>query len=94
MLVQHLDVVACVFLGRERIHLTADGVDGLGNVLGAAGGSAFEEHVLDEMRDAALLGRLMARSPRQPHADTHGPDVRHPLGHESETAGKHVANDR
>ena len=34
MLVQDLQVVAGVFLGGEGVHLAADGVDRLGNVLG------------------------------------------------------------
>ena len=34
MLVEHLDVVARVFLGRERVELAADRVDRLGDVFG------------------------------------------------------------
>ena len=94
VLVEDLDVVARVFLGGERVHLAADGVDRLRDVLGAAGGGALEEHVLDEMGDAALLPRLMARTARQPHADAHRAHVRHPLGEETEPVGKHVADDR
>ena len=65
VLVEHLDVVARVFLGGERVHLAADRVDGLRDVLGAARRRALEEHVLDEMRDAALLlpARGASRAP-------------------------------
>ena len=35
VLVEHLDVVARVFLGRERVELAADRVDRLRDVLGA-----------------------------------------------------------
>ena len=38
VLVEHLDVIAGVFLRRKRVHLAADGVDRLRDVLGAARG--------------------------------------------------------
>ena len=37
VLVEHLDVVAGVFLGRERVELAADRIDRLGDVLGRCG---------------------------------------------------------
>ena len=94
VLVEHLDVVARVFLGGEGVHLPADRVDRLGDVLGAAGRGALEEHVLDEVGDAALLLRLVARAAREPHADADRAHVRHPLGEETETVRQHVADDR
>ena len=54
---------------------------------------ALEEHVLDEVGDAALLLRLVARPARQPHADADGAHVRHPLREEAETIRQHVADD-
>ena len=94
MLVEHLDVVARVLLRRERVHLTADRVDRLRDVLGAAGGRPLEEHVLDKVGDAALLLRLVARAAREPDADADGAHVRHPLRKETETIREHVADDR
>src|SRR5688572_33475131 len=94
MLIQHFDVVARVLLCRKRVHLAADGVDGLCDVLGTARGSSLEQHVLDEMGDAAVLLRLMTGAASEPHADTYRTHMRHPLGDESEPAGKQVANDR
>jgi hypothetical protein len=93
MLVEHLDVVARVFLRRERVHLPADRIDRLRDVLGGARVGPLEQHVLDEVRDAALLLRLVARAARQPDADADRADMRHPLRQETETIGKHVAND-
>ena len=55
MLVEDFDVVAGVLLGRERVELTANRIDGLGDVLRRPRGGALEQHVLDEMRDAALV---------------------------------------
>ena len=94
MLVEHLDVVAGVFLRRERVQLAADGVDGLGDVLGRSRRGALEEHVLDEVGDAALLRGLVAGPARQPDADADRAHVRHPLGEEAEAVSKHVADDR
>ena len=54
----------------------------------------FEQHVLDEMGDATLLELFVAGAAREPHADAHRSNVRHPLGEETEAVGKHVANDR
>ena len=94
MLVEGLDVIARVFLRGKRVHLPADGVDRLGDVFSAARFGALEQHVLDEMGDAVQLERCVAGAARKPHADAHRPDMRHPLGKEAETVGKHVANDR
>jgi hypothetical protein len=94
MLVEDFDVVARVFLGGKRVHLAANGIDCLSDVFGAARRGALEQHVLDKMGDAALFERFVTRPAREPHTDAHRSDVRHPLGQEAETVGKHVANDR
>src|SRR3954466_6088028 len=93
MLVEHLDVIAGVLLRREGVHLSTDRIDRLGNVFGAPGPGPLEEHVLDEMRDAALLLRLVPRSAGEPHADADGAHMRHSLGEKTETVRKHVADD-
>ena len=94
MFVKHLQVVTRVFLGGKRVHLPTDRVDRLGNVLGAASRGALEEHVLDKMRDPALLNRLVTRAAGEPDTDAHGSHVRHPLGEEAKAVRKHVAGDR
>jgi len=50
--------------------------------------------VLDEMRDAASLGVLMAGASREPHADTDRTDLRHPLRQDAEAVIENVANNR
>ena len=67
VLVEHLDVVAGVFLRGERVELPADGIDCLRDVLGRAGRGALEEHVLDEVGDPAARPRLSWREPRVSH---------------------------
>ena len=94
VLVEHLDVVARVLLGRKRVELPADRVDGLRDVLGAARLGALEEHVLDKVRDAAALGGLVAGPARQPDADADRADLRHPLGEDAEAVVENVSNDR
>ena len=54
---------------------------------------ALEEHVLDEVRDAGVLGRLVTRAARQPDADRHRSDVRHRFGHETKTVREGLAAD-
>ena len=80
VLVEHLDVVAGVFLRGERVELAADGVDCLRDVLSGAGRGALEEHVLDEVGDPAARLDLVARASRQPHADRHRSNLRHRFG--------------
>ena len=60
MIVENLDVVAGVLLRRERVELPADGVDRLRNRLRRTRRRPLEQHVLDEMRDAALRVRSRA----------------------------------
>ena len=92
VLVEHLDVVAGVLLRGERVELSADRVDRLRDVLGGARVGAFEEHVLDEMGDAAERIGLVTRPARQPHADRHRPNLRHRLGDEAQAGVQHLAD--
>ena len=93
MFIEDFEVVARVFLGREGIHLSADGIDGLRDVLSGSSRGPLEQHVLDEMSDAALLHRLVTRATSEPDADADRAHVRHPLGEESKTIREHVADD-
>ena len=58
-----------------------------------AGRGPLEQHVLDEVSDAALLLCLVTRAPSEPDTDADRAHVRHPLGEESETIREHVADD-
>ena len=64
------DVVARVLLRGEGVELAADPVDqGRQVARGRAALRALEEHVLGEVRDAAILGALVARAGRE-HDET------------------------
>src|SRR3954471_14012357 len=92
MLVEHLHVVAGIFLRGECIELTADGVDRLRDVFGASRRGAFEEHVLDEMGDAAVAIGLVPRPARKPDAEADGTHVSHRFGDETNPVIECVAN--
>ena len=94
MLVEHLDVVAGVFLGGKGVELSADGVDRLCDVFRRTGRCPLEQHVLDEVRDATSLRRLVPRPAGQPHPDADRADLRHLLGQNAKTVVEHVGDDR
>jgi len=77
-----------------RVELSADRIDGLRDVLRGPARRALEEHVLDEVRDAAALGGFMARAARQPDADADRADRRHPLSEKTKTVTENVSDDR
>ena len=93
VLVEDFDVVAGVFLGGERVELSTDRIDLLRDVFRGPRAGALEQHVFDEMRDAAALGRFVTRTARQPDADADRADLCHPLGQNPETVVEHVSDD-
>ncbi len=92
MLIEHLDVVTRVLLGRKRVELAANRVDRLCDVFGTARRRALEQHVLDKVRDAALSIGLVARSARQPHTQAHRSHLPHRLGKETKTVVQSLAH--
>ena len=54
---------------------------------------ALEEHVLDEVRDAAFGVGLVARPARQPDADRHRTHVRHRLGDQPQSRRQRLGDD-
>jgi hypothetical protein len=52
---------------------------------------AFEDHVLDEVRDAVRLRGLVARTGLKPNADRGRADVLHLLGDHGEAVRQHLA---
>ena len=94
VLVEDFDVVARVLFRGERVELSADRVDRLRDVFGGAAASALEQHVLDEVRDTASLGSLVARPARQPDTNADRTDLRHPLGEKTETVIENISDNR
>ena len=85
MLVENFRVVADQLLGGEGVEISADRIDGARDLFRGPVAGAFEEHVLDEVRDAVLLGRFVARSGADPDADRDGADMRHDFGDDADT---------
>ena len=54
----------------------------------------FEQHVLDEMGDAALVGALVAGAARQPDPDADRPHLCHALGEDAKPVTQNVSDDR
>ncbi len=79
MLVEHLDVIADQFLRRERVEPAADRIDRPRDLLGRTVLGPLKHHVLDEMRDAALIDRLFARPRADPDSNGDAAHVRHLL---------------
>jgi hypothetical protein len=86
----NLDIKANAFLGGERVHIAADGIDLAGDLLGSAVLGAFEDHVLDKVRNAVGLRSLVARASLQPNADGRRADVFHLLGDDGKAVGQNL----
>ena len=69
VLIEHLEVIAGVFLGGKGIDLPADRIHLLRDFFRRPGGRALEEHVLDKVRDAHAFRRFVPRAAREPDAD-------------------------
>ncbi len=80
MVVGHAGVDERVLARRSRIQLAAEPVEDLGDLEGVEPLAALEQQVLDEVRDARLLRRLVACTGSDPVADCNRPDVVETLG--------------
>ena len=86
VVVEHPCVVAGVLARGERVELTADLVEGGGDVHRRAGRGALEQQVLQEVRRPVELGRLVPGSHLHEHPDRRGADSGHVLGDDAQTA--------
>src|ERR1700722_16452502 len=88
MLVEHLGVETDQLLGGEGVQVAADGVHRARDIFGGAVGSALEQHVLDEVRNAVLVGSLTARTGADPYSYGDGADMRHDLADDAHAISK------
>ena len=72
-------VVRRVLLRGEGVHVAADAIDRLGDLRGPSGLGALEQQVLEEVRHAGQLGRLVTRADADPDARRHRPRAGHAL---------------
>ena len=88
MPVDDVGVEARRLLVGHRVELAADRVHLLGDPARRPPLRALEDHVLEQVRDAAVRGRLVRRPDVRPHADGGGAHVGHRLGQHEQTVRK------
>ena len=91
MIVDDLGVVADQLLGGERVKVSTCRVDDSGNVFGGTAFRAFEDHVLDEMRDAVVFDSLAPRASAYPDAKADAANMRHWFGDHTEAVRQNRA---
>ncbi len=82
-----------VLLGRVRVQVAADRIEGLGDVAGRARPRPLEEQVLKEVGCAGQPRLLVARAGVDPDAEGRGSDPRHMLGHQAQSRAVLAAPD-
>ena len=70
------------------VQLAAECVEDLGDLERVVRGSALEQQVLDEVADAGLARRLVARAAADPPADGNGAHAGEPLRGDAKAAGQ------
>ena len=75
-----------VLLGRVGVHVAPDSVDLFCDLAGGPFRRALEEQVLEKVRDARLLGCLVARAGPDPDAHAQRGHLGHRLAHEPDAA--------
>src|SRR5437764_5423849 len=88
ILLQHLGVISRALARGVGVQVAADRLDLLGDRAGAAPLGALERHVLEEMRDAVDLGRLMASADLDPDAERDGIDRLDAIGDDAQAIGE------
>src|SRR5690606_4037363 len=72
-------------LDRGRgVEIAANRLDCLGNLARGAALGALEGHVLEKVRNAVLVRRLVTAAGANPNAERGGLQVRHAVGHDSQ----------
>ena len=90
---QHLHVKYCLLSVGEGVHLPADVVRGLGDFQRRTRRRPFEEEVFEEVGDAVLFDRFVARADAHPDAHGHSTHVGNPLREHADSAGEHAPGD-
>ncbi len=94
ILFQNAGVIGGVFPRGIGVHLPADRLDLLGDLLGVAARRAFEQHVFQQMGDAVLGSGLVARAAAGPDADRRAFDMGHRVGGDAQAIGQGRDPDR
>ena len=87
---QHAHVISRHFTRGIGVDIAAHILDRFGDLQRRALGRALERHMLKEMRDTVLRGRLMPRARRNPDPDRCRCKPRHMLGYDTKAVGQAV----
>ena len=91
VIVGHPHVERGVLLGREGVHVAADGLDRGRDIRRGPVGRSLEEQVLQEVAGAELALVFVDRAGSNPEANGYGSQVGHSLGHDPSAAdGAHL----
>ena len=93
MVVEHFGVKTNLLFRGESVEHAADRIHFAGDSFRGAALGAFENHVLDEMREAVFFRDFAARAVANPNADRDGTDVGHGLGDDHEAIAENVLLD-
>ena len=88
VLLHHAGIVGGGFHAGGGVDFTADIFNFLGNGLGGAARRAFEGHVFEKMRHAIFVGQFIPGTRLDPYAQSHGFNVGHVVGDDSQPIGK------
>src|SRR5690606_2803955 len=90
MLVQHFGVVTRVFFRGKGVHVAADAVEAVGNILGRMARGSLEQHVLDKMGNTVHFRGFVTRSGSHPDAEGDGPASRNRLNQNAQSAWQNI----
>ena len=89
VIIENFDVETDALLGRECIHVAADGIDLPRNALRGAMLRSLKDHVLDEMGNPIPLQIFVPRSGLDPNSHRDRANVLHLLGNKHEAVRQH-----
>jgi len=93
VLVEDLGVKANLFLGSESVEHAADGIHLAGDIFGGTAFGAFEDHVLEKVREAVFGRDFAAGTIADPQTDGDGADMLHGLSNDDQSVGENVTLD-
>ncbi len=91
VVLEHSRIVSGAFGAGRGIEIAADRLDLLGDLAGRTPPRALERHVLEKMRNAVLVMKLVAAAGSDPYAERCRLQMRHGIGHHADAGfqGRH-----
>ena len=91
VVLEHARIVSGALGAGRGVEIAADRLDLLGDLTGRAPPRALERHMLEEMRNAVLVMKLVAAAGSDPYAERCRLQMRHGIGHHADAGfqGRH-----